>query len=277
MRSAISKPRDSGVRPGVRGPAGCRRRLKKPELRCAAQLAPILMAAWLPGVPSPALAAQSSQEVALLTGETGIDPEPGTLLATTAQLSIEHATLSEALVRLAEGSGVQIAFSASLLPPERRVDCECAAENVARALDRLLSGTGLGYVELRSQVVIVPTERQVAPTPAGTVTGRVRSEVAVPVENATVRLVLAADTTAQRITGTDRLGFFAFRDVRPGDYRLAVARIGYRPLTRSRWTSSHARMSVSRSRWPNRPSNSRAWSWRRARAGRGRGSRSRRA
>ena len=228
MRSAISRPRDSGVRPGVRGPAGCRRRLKKPELRCAAQLAPILMAAWLPGVPSPALAAQSSQEVALLTGETGIDPEPGTLLATTAQLSIEHATLSEALVRLAEGSGVQIAFSASLLPPERRVDCECAAENVARALDRLLSGTGLGYVELRSQVVIVPTERQVAPTPAGTVTGRVRSEVAVPVENATVRLVLAADTTAQRITGTDRLGFFAFRDVRPGDYRLAVARIGYR-------------------------------------------------
>ena len=228
MRSAISKPRDSGVRPGVRGPAGCRRRLKKPELRCAAQLAPILMAAWLPGVPSPALAAQSSQEVALLTGETGIDPEPGTLLATTAQLSIEHATLSEALVRLAEGSGVQIAFSASLLPPERRVDCECAAENVARALDRLLSGTGLGYVELRSQVVIVPTERQVTPTPAATVTGRVRSEVAVPVENATVRLVLAADTTAQRITGTDRLGFFAFHDVRPGDYRLAVARIGYR-------------------------------------------------
>ena len=193
----------------------------------AVLLVAALLAAPLPGIHAGTLAAQSSHDIALLTGETGIDPEPGTLLATTAGLSIEHAPLSEALVRLAESSGVQIAFSASLLPPDYRADCQCATENVARTLDRLLSGTSLGYVELASQVVIVPTERQVVPTQDATLTGRVRSEAGVPVENATVQLVLAADTAQARVTGTDRLGFFAFHDVQPGDYRLAVARFGY--------------------------------------------------
>ena len=200
-------------------------RLKR-ALQCAAVLAPILLAS-LAGCPPPPLAAQSGEEVARLTGETGVDPGPGTLLATTARLSIERMELSEALARLAESSGVQIAFSPSLLSSDAVADCDCATENVARALDGLLAGTDLGYVELGSQVIIVPTRRQVAPAPAGSVNGRVRSELAVPVENATVQLVPAGDTTAQRTTGTDRLGFFVLRDVTPGNYQLVVARIGY--------------------------------------------------
>lgn len=65
----------------------------------------------------------------------------------------------------------------------------------------------------------------------GSVTGRVRAEDGVPVADATVRLRLAVDSAEQRLTGTDRLGFFIFRNVDPGDYLLTVARIGFGPRT----------------------------------------------
>ena len=119
-------------------------------------LAPILLLAWVAGVSPPGLAAQESQEVARLTGEIGVDPEPGSLLASAARLSVQQLPLAEALVRLAELSRVQIAFSPSLLPPDRVVDCDCATKNIARTLDELLARTDLGYVELGSQVIIVP-------------------------------------------------------------------------------------------------------------------------
>ena len=146
-----------------------------------------LFAAWLAGVPSPGLAgvsppglaAQERQDVARLTGEIGIDPEPGSLLATAARLSIEQLPLAEALVELAERSQVQIAFSPSLLPPDRIVDCDCATKNVARTLDELLARTDLGYVELGSQVIIVPrAPRQALPLDA-TLGGRGGTEVVV--------------------------------------------------------------------------------------------------
>ncbi len=166
-------------------------------------------------------------ELTALRGEIGVEAEPGTLLATTARLSIERVPLAEALVRLADRSRVQIAFSPSLLPADRFVDCDCATRNVARSLDQLLAGTDLGYVELGSQVIIVPRAPRAALPMDATLSGRVRSEVAVPVANATARLRLLADTTVQSITGTDALGFFAFRDLMAGRYRLTIGRIGY--------------------------------------------------
>ena len=134
------------------------------------------------------LAAQDDQVLAALRGETGIDPEPGTLLATVSGLSIERAPLAEALVRLAERSQVQIAFSPSLLPTDLRVDCDCPDVSLARALDQLLAGTELGYVELGSQVVVVPKAGSDMAPADGTLSGRVRSEVAILMVDATVRL-----------------------------------------------------------------------------------------
>ena len=102
------------------------------------------------------------------------------------------------------------------------MDCDCATKNVARALDGLLAGTELGYVELGSQVIIVPRARlEVLPRDA-TLNGRVRSELAVPVAGATARLRLTADSTVRSVTGTDALGFFAFRDLMSGRYRLTI-------------------------------------------------------
>ena len=186
-----------------------------------------MVAACLALLPS-SLASQSTElELTALRGETGIDPEPGTLLATISRLSLERTPLSDALVQLAEHSRVQIAFSPSLLPADRIVECDCATENVARTLDELLDGTDLGYVELGSQVIIVPRAPREALPMDATLSGRVRSEVAVPVANATARLTLLADSTVRSITGTDALGFFAFRDLMAGRYRLTIGRIGY--------------------------------------------------
>ena len=175
----------------------------------------------------PASATAQDTELTALRGEIGVDPEPGTLLAAAARLSIDRMPLSEALVQLAQSSRIQIAFSPSLLPPDRVVDCACATRNVARTLDRLLDGTELGYVELGAQVIIVPRAARAALPLDATLSGRVRSEVEVPVASATARLRLAADSTVERVTGTDALGFFAFRDLMAGRYRLTIGRIGY--------------------------------------------------
>ncbi len=112
----------------------------------------VVLAAMLPL----GLAAQDTAHIALLRGLLGVEPRPGSLLATPARLEIARLPLSEALSRLAERSRVQVAFSPSLLPAHRHVDCECTSLNMARTLDRLLAGTDLGYVELGSQVVVVP-------------------------------------------------------------------------------------------------------------------------
>ena len=186
----------------------------------------VLFALLLPDT----LAAQDPRQVALLRGQIGIDPEPGSLLATPARLTVSGLPLPEALSRLAERSRVQIAFSPTLLPARHNVDCDCATLNTARALDRLLAGTDLGYAELGSQIVVVPLAPPEPPPLNGTIRGRVRTEVAFPMEDATAHLVAAADSTAHRVTMSDRLGFFAFHDLLPGDYVLTVGRIGYAPL-----------------------------------------------
>ena len=188
-------------------------------------LLPVGIAAAPSTLAPTALPAQDTQVLAALRGETGVDPDPGTLLATISMLSIESVPLGEALVRLAERSTVQIAFSPSLLPAGVRVDCDCVGLNLAKTLDHLLADTDLGYVELGSQVVVVP--RSGAAPADGLLRGRVRSEVAVPIEDATVRLTPAADTARQLVAGTDRLGFFIFDGLASGNYTLTVARIGY--------------------------------------------------
>lgn len=190
---------------------------------CARLLVPVLSPVPLPLT----LAAQDDEVLVALRGELGITPGPGSLLATVSRLSIERAPLARALSELAERSRVQIAFSPSLLPSGLRVDCDCATLHLAGALDHLLASTDLGYVELGSQVVVVPSAGYAVPDPDAVLRGRVRSEVAVPIEDATVRLLLAADTARQLITGTDRLGFFIFDGLAGGDYILKVARIGY--------------------------------------------------
>lgn len=76
-------------------------------------------------------------------------------------------------------------------------------------------------------VLLVLTLPPGASAQNGAISGRVWSADGLLIGAAGVRLVAADDSTRQRATDTDRLGFFAFSDVAPGGYVLAVARIGY--------------------------------------------------
>ena len=181
-----------------------------------------------------ALAAQDALEIALLRGRTGVEPEPGSLLATPARFSVAELPLADALARLSERSGVQIAFSPSLLPPDHLVACACDTLNIARALDLLLGGTELGYVELGAQVIVVPLAPPDVPRFDATIRGRVRTEVAAPLEDAIAILSQEGDTLAGGAWAlTDRLGYFAFHDLTAGDYTLTVGRIGYATFDRT--------------------------------------------
>ena len=57
--------------------------------------------------------------------------------------------------------------------------------------------------------------------------GRVWSEDGVPVVGAVARVSSVADSADMRVTETDQLGFFAFRDLPSGVYVIAVGRIGF--------------------------------------------------
>lgn len=78
------------------------------------------------------------------------------LLDRPAHLSVERVGLTAALDQLARSSGVPLAYSPSLLPAERKVSCDCARLSVANALDTLLLGTGFGYRESNSEVILMP-------------------------------------------------------------------------------------------------------------------------
>lgn len=72
-----------------------------------------------------------------------------------ARLNLQQGTLSTALNRLSQTSGVPLAFSPSLVGAEtRHVRCDCDSMTVRQALDHLLQDTKFGYRELRGEVLI---------------------------------------------------------------------------------------------------------------------------
>ena len=195
----------------------------------------VVLAALLPH----SLAAQDPRQIALLKGRIGVEPQPGSLLATPARLTVSGLPLADALSRLAERSRVQIAFSPTLLPEDHQVECDCADLNTARALDQLLEDTDLGYVELGSQVVVVPRADPEIPHWDGktrdlvhataTLAGVVRDSVDLePVALARVTVTPAGGETVVASGVSDRYGAFVVPGVpAAGPVRVEVGTLGY--------------------------------------------------
>ena len=208
---------------------------KKRPILLTRRIARGIPALFLPA----ALAAQESRQVALLRGQVGVDPEPGSLLAAPARLAVSRLPLAEALTRLAERSRLSIAFSPTLLPEGHRVDCDCTALSTARALDQLLAGTDLGYVELGSQVVVVPRQAPELPgaywdAPSGisavaTLAGVVRDSVHLePVAFARVTVTPAGGDTVLASATSDRYGAFVVPALPASEpLRVEVRTLGY--------------------------------------------------
>lgn len=199
--------------------------------------AAVAVACLLSGPGQAGLAAQEGRELGGLRGKTGIDPDPGTLLAAVARLSVERAPLADALSRVSKSSQVQIAFSPSQLPADLLVDCDCAELHLARTLDRLLADTDLGYIELGSQVLVVkksgapdgPQEQEAAAhvPETGTIIGVVSD-----VENGQLlesALVTLDDAEAGVLTNES--GRYVIRAVPAGPHQVTFQIIGYENLT----------------------------------------------
>ena len=201
----------------------------------------VLLATLLPL----SLAAQDTRRVALLRGLTGVEPEPGSLLATPARLTVVRLPLVDALEQLSERTRVQVAFSPSLLPVGYYVDCECGALNMARALDQLLAGTDLGYLELGSQVVVVPRGKPEIPGPNEEIRGRVRTAAtltgvvrySVDLEPIASAQITVAPTDGEAVTAigvSDRFGAFVVPELpAAGPVRVELRAFGYEVWTRN--------------------------------------------
>jgi outer membrane cobalamin receptor len=156
------------------------------------------------------------------------------LLLRQAHLDVRQERLETALQTLSRRSGVPIAFSPDLVRPYPPVSCACERATVAAALDSLLAGTTLRYVEARSRIVVAPAHQeddaerspaaQLAPA-SGAIAGSVLS---------------AADSTSipgALVTVSGRLGELRadatgrFRTILPaGAYRITVRALGYGPV-----------------------------------------------
>lgn len=184
----------------------------------------VVLAALLPL----GLAAQDPRQIAPMRGRIGVDPEPGSLLAAPARVTISGLPLGEALSRLAERSRIRIAFSPSLLPADRHVDCECATMSMARALDQLLADTDLGYVELGSQVLLVP-RAEVGGHATTALAGVVRDSVNLePVAFAPVTVTPVGGDPGAVSGVSDRYGAFVLPAVPASvPVRIDVGTVGY--------------------------------------------------
>lgn len=77
------------------------------------------------------------------------------ILAKRSGLVVEESSLSDALTSLAESSGVVLAFSPSIVREvSHTVSCACRHMTVGETLSKLLRNTGLGFTEVRGQVMV---------------------------------------------------------------------------------------------------------------------------
>ena len=148
-----------------------------------------------------------------------------------AGLEVAGVSLNEALLALRRSSGVSIAFSPDILPPDIRVTCRCANVTVGEALSRLLAGTSLTYSGTEARVLVLPApSAPPAPPPSrarsdvGVVMGRVvEAETGDPVSYAAARLESGHGSLSSPS------GQFLVRAVPPGRHRLSVTSIGFEP------------------------------------------------
>jgi TonB-linked SusC/RagA family outer membrane protein len=76
------------------------------------------------------------------------------LLDKPARLDVKDVSLTKALVTLRRRAEVNIVFSPSLLPQDKRVSCSCMRATVEEALNAILEDTGFEHLEMAMQIVI---------------------------------------------------------------------------------------------------------------------------
>ncbi len=181
------------------------------------------------------------------------EPAP---LNRTARLVVSNLTLEAALRELHRVAKVDLLFSPTSVAGTEPVSCDCHDVTVREALDRLVRGTMLRYVEIGRMIVIadrarldpagfsrpVPAELtyrhaglrlgdvegarvEFPPAQAGEIRGIVHSRRGQPIVGARVSVVGQEVATTTAGDGSFRLAGVQGREV-----SLSVSAIGYRPL-----------------------------------------------
>ena len=157
------------------------------------------------------------------------------LLRRPARLEVRGVALDAALAELGRSSGVPLALSPALLAGRGPVSCRCAAATVGEALDSLLAGTGLGYVETASRVIVRPQPRAVQPAAPAAARPAPREPAG------SLAIEVASEADGQRIPGAEiqvsgRIGRWltdaagrAGIVLTPGTYEVAARALGYSP------------------------------------------------
>jgi TonB-linked SusC/RagA family outer membrane protein len=151
----------------------------------------VLRSSWALVLAILALSEVLPAQVILANNRERVPQIATSLLAAPAQLDLDAVSLTTALTRLSQHSGVSIGFSPSLLGSDRvTVACKCGALTLGAALDQLLSGLPIRYVEQDDQIVLVPSR---ASTVSADVFGAAR-----PATSYTTNMLAQADSV---ITG----------------------------------------------------------------------------
>lgn len=157
------------------------------------------------------------------------------LQGTKVQLQVNHQSLKTALRRLQAQSGFKIFYPSARVNAIKQVSIDAQSRNVAEALTILLQGTGLGYQQDGSRIIISPINETTTPVTktdeptvvrdvnqAVRVTGTVRDERNQPMPGVTVRTKERNAVTA--ITNAE--GYFSL-EVPEGQSVLVFSFIGY--------------------------------------------------
>jgi len=151
-----------------------------------------------------------------------------------ARLEVRGAAVEAALQQLRVRSGVALAFSPTLLSGAGPVSCSCAGATVAQALDSILSGTGLEYLESGDRVILRPAsrppgdERLSSATPVRRSSGVLIVEVrgardSLPVAGAEI---LVSGRVGSVLTDASGRGYLALA---AGSYGLLVRALAFAP------------------------------------------------
>ncbi len=205
------------------------------------------------------LAGQDGQEQIAKTVERTSE-NSASLLDLPAGLKAEGITLSTALTRLGYKTGVGFAFSPSLIPADKLVDCDCEELTIREALEQLLDGTGLHYTVLGNQVVVEQQRLQMPlrvlpPSPVEPVLAAVSAPrrgvsysppvaVSATPQTGIVMGEILSDRTNEPMPGvqvtvvgttigglTNQQGRFRLSNVPVGEREIQAQRIGYRTTT----------------------------------------------
>jgi TonB-linked SusC/RagA family outer membrane protein len=214
------------------------------------------------------LAGRAAAQTPPPAGRTG-----AALLERPARLRVQNVSLADALGELERRSGVPLAFSPSLLPADRSLQCACDAATIGEALHQLLADVPFTFRESDGQVIVVPAPQaatreagilgnaipMAAPETAGalglvmppavrvtadsaTVTGRVTSDAGTPISAAIVAIPNLRLSATTNDAGVYRIQVPADRFA-AGPDTLRVTRLGYRPTT-VRFTLAPGRVTV---------------------------------